>query len=356
MQLSTQRIKKQAGRDNLVYTGKKYKEEVHINLINYDDKSYMRKNLDDLAHICDVADMKGIKWINIDGIHDVDVIESIGMQFGVHFLVLEDIVEVNQRPKMEDYDTHVFFVMKMLYLDKAEEKIVSEQISMLLMKDTLITFQERPGDVFDTIRNKILNNKGRIRKLGADYLCYSLMDAIVDHYFLILEDMGEEIAVMEKSILQNPSSDLLEDIYNLKMDIIFLRKAVVPLREMIMKLMKEESDLIEDYLVPYAKDLYDHVVQVIETLKTDSDTLSGILDIYSSSVNNQTSKTMQRLTMITIIFMPLTFLSGVGGMSEFTMMTGGERNWPRAYLFFMMAMVVIGFIFWLFIRRVSRRN
>ena len=355
MQISTQKIKKQGIQENLLYTGHAQSVDVNITLITYNEQCYQRTKNVDLAKMASISEMPGVKWLNIDGVHDVDVIESIGMQFGIHFLVLEDIMDVNQRPKIENYDNYIYLTLKMMYIDKTEEKIISEQISMVLFKDILITFQERSGDIFDTIRNKIMTNKGKIRKLGSDYLAYSLIDAIVDHYSIIMEDIGEEISGIEKEILKNPSSEILEDIYNLKMDIIFMRKTMLPIRELITNMRKEESELINDYLEPYARDLYDHIVQVLDNLKSASDTITGILDIYSSSISNQTNKVMQRLTLITTIFMPLSVLAGIGGMSEWSMMTG-PGNWRISYPLFFLGLIVIGFITWLILRKVNKRK
>ena len=354
MRLSTQKLRRQTYQnEKLHYTGPKNTEPVEIFLISYDENSYLKKRIADLAHLNDEVRLSGNKWINVDGVHDVEIIESIGIQFGVHFMVLEDIVEVDQRPKMEDYDNQIYVTVKMLYLDAEEEKIVSEQISFLLFEDTLITFQERVGDFFNPIRNKIFNNKGRIRKMGVDYLMYVLMDAIVDNYFHILEEMGEEIAGMEKNALLDPSSEVLQEIYDFKTDIIFLRQSILPIREVINKLLKEESSLFQDSLEPYLRDLLDHSNQVIDSIKTYSDTITGILEIYSSSSSNMLNKEMRRLSMITAVFMPLSFLAGVGGMSEWSMMTGSE-NWVISYPVFLGISLVVAVLTYIFLKKTNQ--
>lgn len=351
MQIATQRIKRQSiPSESLVYTGPKHTEDINITMIAYSEQFYQRHKIQEVGRIVPDDEVPAIRWINVDGIHDVDIVETIGLQFGIHFLVLEDILDVNQRPKYEDYGSYIYMAMKMLYLDDEEQKIVSEQISMVLFQNTLITFQERPGDIFDPIRNRIMNNKGKIRRMGADYLAYSLVDAIVDHYFVLMEEIGEEIAGMEKEILENPTKELLQEIYNLKIDIIFLRKAILPVREVIIKLQKEESDIVHDNLEPYARDLYDHVIHVLENIKTYSDTISGILDIYMSSAQNRMNSEMRKLTLITTVFMPLSVLASVGGMSEYSMMTGSS-NWKLSYPAFIIGSIVIGLLTYWFLTR-----
>lgn len=338
--------------ERLSYTGKQSEKEVLITLIYYDHESYGKRQVSDLSRLCDIIDMPGVKWLNVDGIHDVDIVESIGLQFGVHFLVLEDILDVNQRPKVEDHDKYMYIVVKMVYLDKTTSKIVSEHVSILLFKNLVITFQEHLGyDVFDPIRNRIINNRGRIRRESADYLGYSLIDSIIDNYIVVMNEIGEEITLLEKEILTNASPDVLEDIYTLKMDIIFYRKAIWPVREMLIQLQKTDSDLISEAINPYFRDIYDHTLQALDSVKVYNDTIGGILDIYSSSINNRTNLVMRRLTLITAVFTPLNLLAGIGGMSEFTMMTGGPKHWYYAYPAFFMLLGIVALITFIFLKR-----
>lgn len=334
----------------LSYTGHTNEtEEVGVSLFYYEADSYGKRQITDFSHLSEIHDIPGIKWINVDGIHDVDIVESIGMQFGIHFLVLEDILDVNQRPKMEDHDLYLYTVLKMVYLDKKSSKIVAEHVSLLIFSDMVITFQERMGyDVFDPIRNRIMNNRGKIRREGADYLAYSLLDAIIDNYISVMGEISEEIASLEKEVLSNPTTEILEDIYTLKMDIVFYRKAIWPLREMMIQFQKVDSDLISEAIAPYFRDIYDHTLQALDSVKVYNDTLSGILDIYTSSISNRTNVVMRRLTIITTIFMPLTLLASIGGMSEWTVMTGGEKNIWIAYPMFFVLLLAIGFgTYWL---------
>lgn len=342
--------------DSLFYNGVRPEKDVVLTLIHYDKSSYGRKTITDLSNLNTIAAMPGVKWLNVDGIHDVDIVETIGFQFGIDFLVLEDILDVNQRPKVDDHHNYIYIVLKMVYLDTKLDKIVSEQVSIIFMKNVVITFQEQLGyDVFDPIRNRIMNNRGKIRKEGADFLVYSLIDSIIDNYISVTDDIGDEIAEIEKQVLTTPTEKTLEDIYNLKLDIIFYRNAIWPVREVIIQVQKIESSLVKSALVPYYHDVFDHTLQAIDTIKVYNDTISEILGIYSSSITNKTNKVMQRLTFITTIFMPLSVIAGIGGMSEWSMMTG-PQNWRIAYPLFIMMLTVIGLITFFILRRMYKRK
>ncbi len=289
------------------------KDGAVLTLIRYDSQNAEKQAVTDISKLKEISGMPGVKWLNIDGIEDMDVIESIGLQLGVHFLVLEDIMDDEQRPKIDDYDRYLLIIMKMLYLE--ENHITIEQISFLLFKDFLITFQEKKGDVFDNVRKNILNNKGRIRKLGADYLAYTLIDTIVDKYFHILECVEDEADDLEHSALTNPTSSILEDVTELKEDVLSLKKISSPVRELLGYIVKGEAELIDPVLIPYFKDITDNIIRIIETSKNLGDSVSSILDIYMSSVSNNTNKIMKVLTIMSSIFIPLTFIAGLYGMN-----------------------------------------
>jgi len=231
----------------------------------------------------------------------------------LHHLVLDDIVSVKQRPKIEDYDKYLFCVLKMIYYSK--QKLRTEQISIVLGNGYVISFQEKEGDVFDDVRNRIGTEKSKIRKNGADYLMYSLMDSIIDNYFLVLENIGEKIEKIESVLLLRPSPDTLSQIYSLKRTLIYLRKSVWPLREVINKILRDENKLIKQETKIYYRDLYDHTIQVIDTIESYRDMSAGMLDIYLSSLSNKMNEVMKVLTIIATIFIPLTFLAGVYGMN-----------------------------------------
>ncbi len=286
-------------------------------------------------------------WINIDGIHEVEIIEKIGSHFGFHPLMLEDIVNTGQRPKLEDSESYIFIVLKMLYFDEKAGEINAEQVSLIIGSNFVISFQEKEGDVFNHIRERIRSAKGRIRKTGADYLAYSLLDAIVDNYFLILEKSGERIGAMEEEVVANPTPPTLQIIHHLKRDIIFLRKSVWPLREVVNGLERSESKLIKKTTRIFLRDVYDHAIQVIDTIETFRDTISGMLDIYLSSVSNKMNEVMKVLTIIATIFIPLTFIAGIYGMNfnpEASAWNMPELNWRFGYFLSLVAMLTVGFV------------
>jgi magnesium transporter len=322
----------------LVHIGERKTEEVKIAIIDYDQKDYQEKEAEKIEECFPFKDKPTVTWINIDGLQEVEIIEKIGAHFGIHPLVLEDIVHTGQRPKAEDLGDYLFIVLKMLYHDESEDEMMGEQVSLLLGPNYVISFQEREGDIFNPIRERIRNSKGRIRKAGADYLAYALLDAIVDHYFVILEKLGEKIESLEEELVTNPTPETLQVIHTLKRNLIFLRKSVWPLREVISGLERGESPLITEPTGIYLRDVYDHTIQVIDTIETFRDMVSGMLDIYLSSISNRMNEVMKVLTIIATIFIPLTFIAGVYGMN-FKFMPELEWHWG-----YFVALVVMGSI------------
>jgi len=271
------------------------------------------------------------------------MMEKIANHFGIHSLVMEDILNTGQRPKMDDMDDYVYVVLKMLNYNEEDDEIDAEQISIILGQNFVISFQEKERDVFEPIRERIRKNKGRIRKKGADYLAYTLLDSVVDIYFTILEKIGERIEFLEEELVENPSTQTLQEIHGLKREMIFLRKSIWPLREVISGLERGESSLIKETTVIYLRDVYDHTIQVIDTVETFRDMLSGILDVYLSSISNKMNEVMKVLTIIATIFIPLTFLAGVYGMN-FRYMPELEWRWGYFTALFLMAVIGIGMV------------
>jgi magnesium transporter len=300
---------------SLIHIGEKKTEKTKISVIDYGIGKYAEKEVENIEDCFPYIKKSSVTWINVDGLHEVDVIEKLGNCFEIHPLVLEDIVNTEQRPKMEDFEKYIFFVLKMLYADDNTHMIYSEQVSIILGKNFVISFQEAVGDVFDLVRERIRKGKGRIRKMGSDYLAHALIDAIVDNYYAILEKIGERVESMEQDLVSNPVPETLQQIYNIKREMIYLRKSVWPLREVINGLIREESNLIRKETHIYLKDLYDHTIQVIDTIETFRDMISGMLDIYMSSVSNKMNEVMKVLTIFAAIFIPLTFIAGIYGMN-----------------------------------------
>jgi magnesium transporter len=326
----------------LVHIGERKTEKVKITVIDYDSKNFQEKEAEKIEECFPFKDKRTVTWINIDGLQEVEVVEKIGIHFGVHPLIMEDILHTGQRPKAEDLGDYLFIVLKMIYHDENEDEIMGEQISLILGHNYVISFQEREGDVFNQIRERIRNSKGRIRRGGADYLAYTLLDAVVDHYFVILEKLGERIESLEEELVTNPTPETLQIIHTLKRNLIFLRKSVWPLREVINALERGESPLITKPTGIYLRDVYDHTIQVIDTIETFRDMVSGMLDIYLSSLSNRMNEVMKVLTIMATIFIPLTFIAGIYGMN-FKFMPELEWHWgyPSALI---VMLIVVGFM------------
>ncbi len=328
---------------SLVYVGEKKIESVRITVIDYNEQTFQEKQISDIKECSKFKATPTVTWINIDGIHRIEVIEAIGEQYGMHSLVLEDILNTGQRPKFEDLDNYIFVVVKMLNLDETRQRIQSEQLSLILGSNFIISFQESAGDIFEQIRDRIRTSKGRVRKMGADYLAYTLLDAIVDNYFLILESFGEKIEFMEEELATSPTEKTLRQIYNLKKELISLRKSVWPLRELIGNMRRSESSLINASTDIYLEDVYDHTIRVIDTVETFRDVVSGMLDLYLSSISNRTNAIMKILTIIATLFIPLTFLVGVYGMN-FKYMPELQWRWSYPAMWVIIILIVTGML------------
>ena len=332
-----------------VHIGEKKTEKVSVTVIDYDEVQVQKKEIEDAAACLPFRDLPTVTWINVDGVHDAEKVRTLGDCFGMHHLVLEDIMNTDQRPKVEDYDSYLYVVLKMLDWDQETQGVVGEQVSIVLGRNFVLSFHEdRDGDVFGPIRDRILNSKGRIRKMGADYLAYALVDAIVDHYFVILERLGEGIEDIEGEVFANPTTETLHTIQHMKREMIFLRKSIWPLREVVSRLERRDSELIQQETGIYLRDVYDHTIQVIEVIETFRDMLSGMLDIYLSSLSNRMNEVMKVLTIFAVIFIPLTFMAGIYGMN-FEYMPELKTRW--GYPLFWVAILVVGISMLVYFRR-----
>lgn len=333
---------------SIVHIGNKRAEKTKITIVDYNEEQFQEKEVKTVKECCPYKEKPTITWINIDGVHEEKIIEELGKIYNFHPLILEDIVDTDQRPKIKDFGDYIFIILKMHYYDKENNEIKIEQVSLIFGKNYVISFQEREGDVFDSIRERIRNNIGRIRKARADYLIYALMDAIIDNYFTILEKLGEETEDLEAKVIKDPVPANLQIIYKLKSELIFLRKSVWPLREVISILEKGESPLVLESTNIYLRDVYGHTIQVMDTVETLRDIISGIRDIYLSSVSNKMNEIMKVLTIIATIFIPLTFIAGVYGMN-FQYMP--ELKWVWAYPLILSVMLIIGVVMVIFFKR-----
>lgn len=346
-------IKKRSGKaglppGTLVHVGERKAEKVKIRILDYDEAQFEEKEAKTIEESFPFKDKPTVTWINIDGLHEVEIIEKLGSHFGLHPLLLEDILNTDQRPKMEDYGDYIFVVLKMLYSGENKDEIEAEQVSLILGSNFVISLQEREGDVFDPIRDRIRKSKGRIRKTGSDYLAYALLDAIVDNYFLILENVGEKIEDTEQQLATNPSPETLQYIRELKNEMIFLRKSIWPLRELINGLERCESTLIHESTGAYLRDVYDHTIQIIDTVESYRDMISGMVDIYLSSISNKMNEVMKVLTIFASIFIPLTFVAGLYGMN-FEFMP--ELTWHWGYFALLGFMAFVGVSLVVYFRR-----
>lgn len=325
----------------LVYTGDSKAERIKISLIEYNENEFIEQEFYDLSECISHVKPHLVKWINVEGIHKTEVIEKIGKLYNIHPLTLEDIVHVDQRPKFEDYDNYVVAIMKMISYDT---KVHAEQLSIVLFDNMVISFQEpQGGDAFDIIRNRLRQAKGRIRKCGADYLAYALMDAVIDCYFNVIEKIGDTVEKIEEHIIAHSSKSSLIQLYELKREMIFLRKQVWPMRDMISNMVRSETKLINPSTDIYLRDLQDHVTRVIDTVETYRDLLSGIMDIYLSTNSNKMNEVMKVLTIMSSIFIPVTFIAGVYGMN-FEFMPELKSPYGYAITWGVMLSVMIGLI------------
>jgi len=350
------KISKTAGHapGDLVYVGEKRVEKPRITIIDYDEVNFKESQAKAIDECFPFKETPTVTWINIDGLQEIEIIEKVGKHFQMHPLTMEDILNTGQRPKYEDFDDYIFLVLKMLYFDDRDKEIKAEHVSVIVGANFVISFQEKEGDVFNPIRERIRNNKGRVRKMGADYLAYTLLDAIVDSYYAILEKSGEKIESMEDELVKNPTPELLRLIHRLKGDAIFLRKSVWPLREVVNSLTRSETKIIQKATEIYLRDVYDHTIQVIDMIETFRDTISGMLDIYLSSLSNKMNEVMKVLTIIATIFIPITFIAGIYGMnfdpsvSKFNM---PELGWPFGYVFAWGVMILITIVMLVYFRK-----
>jgi magnesium transporter len=335
----TQKRSKKAGLPpgTLVHIGEKRTDAVSIRVFHYDERECHEELLSGLDAL-NVPETPGVTWIDVGGIHNLDVIAGFGTRFNLHALLLEDIVNTDQRPKLDDYGGYGYVVLKMLYAGNERIAIQVEQVSLVFGADLVISFQENGSDVFQPIRERLRTGKGRMRQAGADYLLYSLIDAVVDHYFVVVEVLGEHIESLEESCVTKPTPESLRALQALKRDLLFVRRAVWPLREVLSSLTRTESPLLTDSTKVFLRDVHDHVVQIADTIETFREMLSSMLEIYLSSVSYKLNSVMKVLTVITTIFMPLTFLVGIYGMNFEHM---PELKWEYGYVFVWGAILLI---------------
>jgi magnesium transporter len=303
----------------LMHVGEVKTHHTALTLFQYDAENLAERTADGIAGLDLRPPANGTLWVNVHGLHDTALMAEIGHAFNLHPLVMEDILNTNQRPKLDSYPDYLFLVTRFFSYDSRNMTITSEQVSIILGRNFVLTFQERPTGSFDPIRQRLRDNRGHIRNAGADHLAYALLDIIVDRYFIVLEQIGDDCETLEEALLRKPGAAMLQSIHNLKRETVELRRAVWPLREVINSLVRNDSHFFQHDTVLYLRDVYDHTVHFIESLEALRDLLAGMLDIYLSSISNRVNMEVRALTVVAMLFMPATLIAGIFGMNFHTM-------------------------------------
>ena len=324
---------------SIVFVGERKVDKPIISVVNYSADTFIAKQINIFQDAISLINKKTVTWINIIGIHDTDLIEGIGTALNINHLMLEDILNTQQHPKIEFSDDMIFTSLKLIYNDETSQEIHVEHISMVLSPNYVLVFQESLPDNFSVIKDRIANNKGRITKFGTDYLFYAILDLIVDNYFLVLDKFNDKIELIEETLITETNPQTLTNIHNLKRHLIFLERNLKPVREIVRKIETEESELIKKSTLVFIRDVFDHIVQVTDNMEAYKETLTVMIDIYISSQGNKLNEVMKVLTIIATIFIPLTFIVGVYGMN-FEMMP--ELKWQFGYLSVWILMLAIG--------------
>jgi len=313
-----------------------------IRVIEYKPDSVEEHELSDVSELQGLLHEDSVSWIDVQGLGDEEVLRAIAKVFDLHALALEDVVNVPQRPKVEDYEKHLLYITRMAILDNAY-KVKAEQVSVFVGPRFVLTFQERHGDVLDPVRNRLRQGKGPIRKSGADYLAYAIIDTVVDGYYPILESLGEVLESMEDEIIERPRRSLLQKIHHIKRELLAIRRAIWPQREAVNALIRDDNPLVSDAVKVYLRDVYDHCVQIIDVVETYRELAGGLMDIYLSSLSNRMNEVMKVLTIMASIFIPLTFMAGIYGMNfEYMPELGFRMGYPT--LLVAMVVVAIGMV------------
>lgn len=317
---------------SMIFTGERKVDEISIEAISYNADEIVRLDLEDLSKTKDILADDAVLWLNINGLHNPEVIAEAGHIFNINQLFLEDILNVNQRPKMEVGDDYLFYVLRMITINPEDDCLNIEQLSMIHGRNYIITFQETKGDVFDSVRQRLIKNTGRIRKSGADYLAYALLDMIIDNYFVVVDNLREKLEPLDDKALDPVTdADLPATVRSCKNQLILLRRSISPLREVIDSLLRDGDELWHDSTTPYLNDLRDHLINVTETIDSYRESLSGVLELHLAMLSQKMNDIMRILTVIATIFIPLTFLAGIYGMNFENL---PELKWEAGYFIF----------------------
>ncbi|RZS93545.1 magnesium/cobalt transporter CorA [Aquimarina brevivitae] len=329
----------------VVYVGDKSASDLYIEVFDYNEEDLVEKELKNITEVWEFDTSSNVTWININGLSHVETIEQIGKHYNWHPLMLEDIANTRQRPKIDEYEEYLYVVLKMLYFTH-EGALAVEHISFVVGEDYVVSFQEMDGDVFSEIRERLRSGKGRIRKMNADYLLYSLMDAVVDNYFNLIEVFGDKVEELEDDLFEdNTHEDTAYEIQVLKKEILQIRRAVFPLRDVVNRIEKMESKFVTDKTMIFIKDLYDHIIQVSENVDIYREMIWGLMDMYMTTISNRMNEVMKVLTIIATIFIPLTFIAGIYGMN-FEFMPELKYKYSYFILWGVMILIFFGLLYY----------
>ena len=329
-----------------MHVGERKIDHARINLIDYGPEELLEMQFDSVADCQSCAPTQPIQWLNMYGLHEPEILAEIGRRFDLHPLVLEDILNTDQRPKLDEYEGYLFLVARFFDYDDKTMRISSEQVSLVVGRNFVLTFQEKPTGNFDPVRDRLRQNRGLIRKSGADYLAYALLDTIVDRYFGVLEGLTERAERLEEELMEKPSPRVLETLHHLKGETLTLRRAVWPLREVVNALTRSNS-FFGPGVQPYLRDIYDHTVHIIESLEAIRDLIAGLLDIYLSTVSNRVNQEVRLLTVIAMIFLPSTLLAGIFGMNFHRMPLLDNPNGFALIIGLMLGVAItLALVFW----------
>ncbi len=355
MESKRKNIQRQMMGGTLITNVDQPQEKLTVNLYQYDVDSCEKKVLNEPSFLENLDnDFEGVRWIEFIGKPEGSWIEALQTHIGVHPTVVEDILKAEQRPKFEEFDEHIFLVMNMFSRSDRSDMMFVQQLSLVLGENYVLTFQEHPNELFNDVINRVEKGKGIIRKMGSDYLVYRIIDAVVESYFSLIERVGESMEEIEDQLVEEPDQKVLYDVHSLKRDMIYFRKSIWPLREVVRSLNNDRTSLVNRSTEVYFRDIYDHTVQIIETVETYRDMLSGMLDLYLSSVSNKMNEVMKVLTIIATIFIPLTFIAGIYGMNfdpDASPLNMPELEWVYGYPIALLVMATIAGIMLIFFRR-----
>jgi magnesium transporter len=333
---------------SLLHVGRQKVDTPGVTIWTYDATSCAMEKLHDPLQCCPKPAPGKVMWINVDGVHDPEIISALGRAFDLHSLLLEDVLNTTQRPKVEEYDGCLFLIAKMLHHDTKSRNVVVEQVSLIMKEGVLLSFQEQPFDAFDSIRERLRAGKGRLRSADADYLFLRLLDAVVDEYFVVLDAMGHDVEKLEAQCGNIDNRTFISDVYSLRRQLLFVRKAIHPLRDILSTIQRSETTLLRESSTPFLRDVYDHALQSAETIETYRDLLGTLLENHLSVISHRTNSSMHVLTVVATIFIPLTFIAGIYGMNFRHM---PELEWQWGYPAAWMVMLVVGAGMYVYFKR-----